>query len=70
MKARRLAEIGDISMRHAYYILNGSRRPSVALAKRLEAVTGVPAQAWLFPDRYPNIFLDKEKAEVIDSNQS
>ena len=39
---------------HLCEILRGKRSPSADLANRLAAVTGVPAQAWLEPDKHHN----------------
>lgn len=42
---------------HLCEILNGGRRPSLDLAQRLEAVSGVPADAWVSPDEHYNPIL-------------
>ena len=42
-------------------ILKGRRRPSPRLAKRLEAATGIPRHAWLWPDEFKNPYLQDQK---------
>jgi len=39
--------------------LNRSRRPSPEMALKLEKLTGVPVNAWLFPNEYYNPYFSK-----------
>lgn len=61
---RQIAQAGDISERYAYYLVKRERRASPDLADRLAQRTGVPAEAWLFPDRHPNPFLDPQRVSI------
>lgn len=45
-------------------ILAGKGRPSAKLARLLEEETGVSAEAWIFPDRHKNPYLDESKKIV------
>lgn len=50
-KQRDLAEAFEISRPHLSLLLAGKKRPSLALAIRIEQVTGgaVPAASWVTP---------------------
>jgi transcriptional regulator with XRE-family HTH domain len=41
----------------AFRWLNKTRRPSPQMAMRLEKLTGVVVNAWLFPDEYFNPYI-------------
>jgi len=47
-----IANAIGISERHARYILNDQRRPSLDVAKKLEIATGVPVEVWLIREKY------------------
>ena len=50
----RLSKVLGISLRHMNDIIKGRRKPSYDLAKKLEKVTGINRQAWVWPDDFPN----------------
>lgn len=54
MTRQQIAEKAGCSRQHIDFILAGKRRPSKDLSERLEEVTGIKAEAWIFPDRHRN----------------
>lgn len=40
----------NVPRSYAWQLANGKRSPSLALAKRLEADTGIPATSWPMPE--------------------
>lgn len=54
MTIKEFVDKTGVSKRWARYILQGERRPGAKLAAKLEAVSGVPAMVWLYPEKYDN----------------
>lgn len=52
-----LARKIGITPRHMNDIIRQRKKPSRALSEKLEAETGIRAEAWLFPDKHPNPLL-------------
>ncbi|HOV88041.1 MAG TPA: hypothetical protein PLM79_16920 [Syntrophobacteraceae bacterium] len=52
-----LARKIGITPRHMNDIIKQRKRPSRTLSEKLEAETGISAEAWLFPDKHPNPLL-------------
>lgn len=57
MDKKEIAKKTGKTLRMIDYIINGERRPSANLAKKLEKLTGVPRSAWLWPQEYPNPYI-------------
>jgi plasmid maintenance system antidote protein VapI len=53
----RLARKIGITPRHMNDIIRQRKKPSRALSEKLDAVTGICAEAWLFPHKHPNPLL-------------
>lgn len=53
----RLARKIGITPRHMNDIIKQRKRPSRALSEKLDAETGIRAEAWLFPHKHPNPLL-------------
>lgn len=45
------------SQTYIHYVFNGDRIPSTKMAKRLEQITGVCREAWLWPERHYNPYI-------------
>lgn len=52
-----LARQIGITPRHMNDIIKRRKKPSRKLSERLEAQTGISAEAWLFPDKHQNPLL-------------
>lgn len=52
-----IAVAADITPVMVYYILNGDRTPSEKLATKLESLTGVCREAWMWPTRHFNPYV-------------
>lgn len=50
-----VAKASGLSLAHISRIVSGSRRPSPQVAKRLSDVTGLPREAWLYPQEHGDI---------------
>jgi hypothetical protein len=49
---------GTISGRYVDFIFSQQRRPSPDVARALERATGIDRRAWLWPDEFPNPYID------------
>lgn len=58
-----LARRIGITPRHMNDIIRQRKRPSRTLSRKLEAETGICAEAWLFPDKHPNPLLKGRNRE-------
>jgi hypothetical protein len=57
-----IARSVGITPRHMNDIIRRRKKPSRKLSEKLEAETGISAEAWLFPDKYPNPLLKDENS--------
>ncbi len=55
MSLTAVAKATGLSLAHVSRIVGGSRRPSPAVAKKLADATGLPREAWLYPDEHGDI---------------
>ena len=60
---RELAQMLGVSHQHILYILRGERKPSPAMAERLETVTGIRREAWIWPEKYGNAYVEAHEQE-------
>ena len=49
---RTIAKDANVSVSTIKKIMAGYRRASVKMATRLEEVTGIPAEAWVLPEKF------------------
>lgn len=59
----KIARKAGITPSYMAFILKGQRRPSKAVAEKLELATGVSAEAWIFPEKNHNPLL-KSKTDA------
>lgn len=45
---KRIANKANVSVRHLYYILAGGNNASPVLAKKLQRLTGISREVWVF----------------------
>jgi len=60
-RIRELAKKCGVTSTMISCIARGTRRPSPELAKRLEDATGVKREAWIWPNRYNNCWMEEIK---------
>ena len=58
MTQQEIAEATGRAQSYIHYILNGDRTPSMQMAEDLEKATGVCREAWLWPDRHYNPYIE------------
>ena len=55
-----IAKLAGVSQATISQIRLGRKRPSPNLAKRLEEITGIPHDVWLYPEEFKNPFVKKK----------
>jgi transcriptional regulator with XRE-family HTH domain len=56
-----LARKIGVTYQYISYITKRERTPSPGMAEQLERATGVKREAWVWPDKYENPYIDAKK---------
>jgi len=56
---KRVAQDAGIDYSYLWYILSQKRRPGRKVAEKLEEATGIPAPAWIWPEKYRNHYIEQ-----------
>jgi len=55
---KELAKKLGVTDRHVRYILDRKRRPSAEIAVKLEEITNIPREAWIWPEKFGNTLIE------------
>lgn len=64
MNGAELARAARLSTVTVHYLFKGERRPSAKSAEDLEVVTGIAREAWMWPERWCNPYIETSSATL------
>jgi hypothetical protein len=59
-----LARAARLSEPTIHYLIKGNRRPSPRSAEDLEVVTGIAREAWIWPERWFNPYIESSSRDL------
>lgn len=63
LSQKELARKIGVTQQYISFITNGKRTPSPGMAAQLEKATGIKREAWVWPAKYGNPYIQKNQAE-------